>query len=381
MKIIVIGSDRKLFETGSNIQGRFLAFGRVFGEIHVIVFSAKKLGYSKTKIGSNIFVYPTNHRLKLLYFFKVYSLAKLLLSVDNYKINELRRTFVLSTQDPFEAGLAGWLLKIIFKIPLQLQIHTDFLSPYFVGESWLNRFRVCLAKFLLPRADKIRVVSQRIADSITTARIKLKEPPIVLPVFVDLDKLRQAPVKTDLHQKYPQFKKIILIASRLTREKQINLAIDALPEIARQLPSTGLVIVGSGPEEAKLKKLVEAKNLTSQIIFEPWTNDLPSYYRTADLFLNTSAYEGYGLTIVEALAVGTPVVSTDVGVAPIMLASGGNGLIIAIGDRPALISGICSLLGDGLKRESHISESQKLALGITTEEQYLKSYKQSYETS
>ena len=76
-----------------------------------------------------------------------------------------------------------------------------------------------------------------------------------------------------------------------------------------------LLIVGSGPEEGSLKCKVESLKLVEQIKFEPWSNDLPSYYKTADLFLLTSFYEGYGMTLVEANACGCPIVATDVGVA------------------------------------------------------------------
>ena len=71
-------------------------------------------------------------------------------------------------------------------------------------------------------------VSQRIKQSLKAKSWKLKAIIEVRPVEVDLEKIKQTPITVDLHQKYPQFKKIILMASRLEPEKQIDLAIKNL---------------------------------------------------------------------------------------------------------------------------------------------------------
>ena len=99
--------------------------------------------------------------------------------------------------------------------------------------------------------------------------------------------------------------------------------------VVKQNHKIGMVIVGEGREESALKLKTtcppkarvsgdgrrENYQLKTNIIFEPWTNDLPSYYKTADVFLTTSWYEGYGMTLVESAACYTPIVSTDVGIA------------------------------------------------------------------
>ncbi len=107
------------------------------------------------------------------------------------------------------------------------------------------------------------------------------------------------------------------MASRLEPEKNIVLAINAMCEVVKQRPQVGLVIVGSGSEEQQLKLKVRNCGLAANIIFENWIDKstLYSYYKTTDLFLSTSLYEGYGLTLAEAQAAGCPIISTDVGVA------------------------------------------------------------------
>lgn len=329
MKVLMLSTDQNIFREGSGVRQRMIEYGGLFEELHIIVYTKKseirnpkshayrQAGETNLKfqIAKNVWAYPTNTHLKPLYFFDAYRIAKQIFRISNFEF----RDSVITAQDPFETGLIGYLLKKKFKIPLQLQIHTDFLSPYFWRESLKNKIRVVLAKFLIPKADKIRVVSERIRKSLDLSlrardsdRGNLIE---VRPIPIDTEKIKNSPIKTDLHKKYPNHDFIILMASRLAREKNIGLAIKAMREIAKQYPKTLLVIVGDGPEREALELQVASFKLQDNIAFEPWTDDLSSYYKTADLFLLTSNYEGYGRTAVEAEAAGLPVLMTDVGVA------------------------------------------------------------------
>src|SRR6185436_5341871 len=99
--------------------------------------------------------------------------------------------WTISAQDPFESGLAAYRIAKQTGTKLHLQVHTDLESPYFRKHSLLNRMRVILAHYLLPKADGIRVVSSRIKDSLlSTLHFPLSTSLCVLPVFVDTDKIR-----------------------------------------------------------------------------------------------------------------------------------------------------------------------------------------------
>ena len=377
MKVLFVSSDRNIFKKDSDIQSRYLDYGKLFEEIHVIVFSDKKLGNKNVKIGDNVFVYPTNHIFKLFYLWNIYKIAKkiiLLLGIGNSPL-------VISSQDPFEAGLAAWMLKKIYKIPLQIQIHTDFLSPYFGKGSFINKFRVILAKFLIPRADGIRVVSERIKNSLVASaclpvgRANSLVPITVLPIFIDTELIKAAPIRVDLHKKYPQFNFIILMVSRLTREKNVGLAIKAMAELVKKHPKLGLVIVGSGPELKKLKFLTSKLQLDESIKFENWTNDPSSYYKTADLFLLTSNYEGYGRTVIEAMVAGLPVVISDVGLVGEIVINDKNGVVVPVGDSKAVVDGVSSLIGDRAKRDRFLENTRKTFKMLIKKPEYLELYK------
>ncbi|MFH1979251.1 MAG: glycosyltransferase [Patescibacteria group bacterium] len=358
MKVLSIGSDVDLFAKNSGVRQRIVEYGSLMEELHIVVFTKK--GYKKQNFG-NVFLYPTNSKNRWFYVFDAIRIG-----------GQIEKPDLITTQDPFESGLVGWRLMKYFSAKLQLQIHTDFMSSYFAKESWLNRLRVLIAKFLIPKADCIRVVSKRIKNSIL-GRLNLQsevQPPSikVLPIWIDVEQIRSAQIKTDLREKYPQFDFIILMASRLTKEKNIGLAIKAMSGVVQKCPKTGLVIVGEGPEKENLKFKIKNLKLRDNVVIEKWSEDLISYYKTTDLFLLTSRYEGYGRTLMEASVAGCKIVSSDVGIAPEILEEEN---IFKVGDKDDLEKKLINaILGE--------IESPKL-LASQTKEQYLEEYKKSWE--
>ena len=177
----MISTDKKILEQGSSVQKRMQEYGSLVDELDIIVCA--KNG-KQIVLDNNVQVFPTNSKSKIFYFWDAVRVAKKNIQSD---------VDLVTTQDPFEIGLAGWMISKRLKAKLQLQIHTDFLSPHFISGSLKNRIRVILAKFLLPKADSIRVVSERIKQSLTTYNLRLTTVS-VLPIFVDVEKIKSSPM-------------------------------------------------------------------------------------------------------------------------------------------------------------------------------------------
>ncbi|MCX6701663.1 MAG: glycosyltransferase [Candidatus Zambryskibacteria bacterium] len=353
MKIISIGTDRRLFEDGSAVLARNVEYASKMEELHIIVFSLKKLGLEPKSI-DNLYFYPTNSTTRLGYIFDAIKLGKKII-LENKLVTG---SSVISTQDPFETGMVGYFLRRKFNFPLQLQIHTDFLSPYFKN-SFLNMVRVRIAKFLIPRAQGLRVVSEVIKDSINKHFPNLKIIPETLPVFVDIEKILDSSVVADKTKTFSQFKFSILMASRLTKEKRIDIALHVLKKVIVEFPQTGLIILGDGDERKSLENLTKKFGLSNNVVFVGWQKDLFSYYKTANLFLLTSEYEGYGMSLIEAGASECPIVTTQVGIANTSLfINDKNSFICPVGDVECIFKAISELIHNNIKRELFKREMQ-----------------------
>lgn len=336
----MVSTDKKILEEGSSVRARMQFLGQVFDELHIIILGAK--GSKQTY--ANITLYPLS-RLAALRFAPP--------KVD-----------IVTSQDPFETGVIARKLARKTGAKVSIQVHTDLFSHYFQTSSLKNRLRASMAPNVLRHADQIRVVSNRIRESIVQ-KVGIKREIIsVLPVFIDVARLKGAPIKDNLHTMYPQFKKIILMASRLTKEKDIPTALLAFKNTLKQFPDAGLLIAGEGPELGHLKHQVHTLHLESSVVFESWANDLSSHYKTADLFLNTSLFEGYGMTLVEARLANLPVVSTDVGIASEILPAD---MISKVGDVLSLSENLNKALSGNI--------SMAKPLSLLSKEEYLKEYK------
>ncbi|MDP3764362.1 MAG: glycosyltransferase [bacterium] len=359
MKVLMLSTDENIFKEGSEVLARIVDYGKLVEELHVVIKSSQKIN----KVIGNIFLYSTNS-FGVFYFWNAYRISSSI--IRNWKL-EIKNC-VITCQDPFELGLVGCFLKFFKSVPLQMQVHTDFLSPYFKKGSFKNKIRVILARRIIKRADNIRVVSERIKNSLKAKSYKLKARIDVLPIFIDTQKIKDAPVNIDLHKKYPN-KFIVLMASRLTKEKNIGLAIEAMVEIAKKYPQALLLVVGNGPELEKLKAI--SYKLRANVIFENWSNNLSSYYKTADLFLLTSNYEGYGRTVIEATGAGLPVVMTDVGIA--------IGSVYPVGSKRELIKQLGILVESKEKRLEIFKSQEKFLSFYNSKEDYLNKIKQSWQ--
>ena len=361
----MLSLDQNIFQKGATVRSRMIEYGTLVDQLHIVV--ATSPGLSPEKLSENVWVYPTNTSWKLFYFISAFKICKGIL--ENFKTASVRT--VVSSQEGFTNFLA-LVLSIFYKFGLEVQIHVDIFSPYFRRESFKNRIRVLGYWLGVKRATGIRVTVGRIKKSlvvkwsIQSHRIK------ILPVFVDKTVFVGARSSSMLHDKFPEFEHIILMASRITREKNYPLAMEVFSLVRNRLPSTGLVVVGEGPERANL--------VADYLVVLPWTNDLVPYYASADIFLLTSDYEGYGRTLIEAALVGTPIVTTDVGLVGESV-NGHNALIAPSRNAQKLAQHILFLLKNKEARVMMSDRLRKVGELLPSKEEYLKAYKFFWEKS
>lgn len=366
MKVLFVGSDRSIFDVNSNSFKRMQDYSTLFEELHIIVFNKEAEKKEVLKISKNAWAYPTNSTSKLFYIFGAFKIAKNIIEKGNIL------DWVVSTQDPFESGIVGVFLKLKFGIKFQIQIHTDFLSRFF-GKFFLNKIRLIIAKFTIPLADQIRVVSLRIKESLLKKNVLDSNKIEVLPIFTDLNKFKFEGEKFDFKKIKPDWNKILLTVCRVEEEKNLSGTLNILREVFEKDKKVGWVLVGEGSEFSELKKEARKMGVSPNVLFFGSSNDLPPIYRGADLYIQTSFFEGFGLSAVEAYLCGLKIVTTDVGMIGWILKESGDVKVCDLKDKKCFVNGIFDLL----KEEKKVVFNTDFVTNNLpkTKEQYLNNYK------
>jgi glycosyltransferase involved in cell wall biosynthesis len=194
-------------------------------------------------------------------------------------------------------------------------------------------------------ADGIIAVSKGVTDDLvantrlSVSNIRVIHNPIVTPLLVARSK---TPVD------HPWFKMkdppVILGAGRLSRQKAFHILIQAFARLEKKIECR-LVILGEGPERAHLENLVNELGLDELVDMPGFIENPYSWMARASVFALSSIYEGFGNVLVEALAVGTPVVSSDCPSGPAEILNGGRyGHLVPPGDPHALADAILQTL-------------------------------------
>ncbi len=124
-------------------------------------------------------------------------------------------------------------------------------------------------------------------------------------------------------------------------------ALAVFARLQRRYPDATLTLAGQGALRAVLEARVRDERVAGVALMGPVpANRIPALYDDADIFLNTSAVDNLPLTLIEASASGLPIVSTDAGAIPDLIADGDNGLLAPVGDIEALTHHIFRLLED-----------------------------------
>ena len=140
-------------------------------------------------------------------------------------------------------------------------------------------------------------------------------------------------------------KKTLTAVGRLVPQKGFDLLLDAFARISDAHADWTLVIWGEGPERARLEKKRDALGLRGRVHLPGVTRQPGLWVETADVFVLSSRYEGWGAVLLEAMAAGLPVVSFDCDYGPRdMITDGKDGLLVAPGDIDALSAALSRLL-------------------------------------
>jgi glycosyltransferase involved in cell wall biosynthesis len=136
---------------------------------------------------------------------------------------------------------------------------------------------------------------------------------------------------------------VLGINARLVEQKGHQYLIEAFSHAYKQNRDVRLIIVGDGELKAHLQNCVHNKDLDSVISFTGYRSDIPEILRDIDIFVHPSLWEGFGLSILEAMAMAKPVIATNVSAIPELVEDGVTGLLVPSKDSSSLAQAIVKL--------------------------------------
>jgi len=220
-------------------------------------------------------------------------------------------------------------------IPIVMTCHTDY--AYFVFRDLKSSRPVKAAmgiagKHVYQRAAEVTVPSQKATGfphlSSQTDRIT------VIPNGIELDRFHQRLSDSERHELRASLgiddkTRVLLMLSRLSKEKNIREIISYLPNLLEKSPDTKLVIVGDGPDRKHLEKLTVNLNLEDNVVFvgRVSSDKVWKYYRAGDVFVSASVFEVHSISYLEAMANGLPMLCREDEALRGVLEQGENGLI------------------------------------------------------
>jgi glycosyltransferase involved in cell wall biosynthesis len=274
-------------------------------------------------------------------------------NVNVYRINTSKTLFpinaflearVLHRRKPYDAiwsimaayaGFAALFFKLSkpkvrFILNLQegdpldyIQARVGFLSPLF--------------KRIFTKADKVQAISNFLAD--WARKMGHKGQVEVIPNGVDVNKFLNPALKMS------SVNTVLITTSRLVKKNGVGEIIESLNLLS---PNVKLQIIGIGELESVLKQRVKDLHLESRVEFMGFISqsEIPKHLHQADIFIRPSLSEGMGISFIEAMAAGLPVIATPVGGIPDFLKDGETGVFCEPENPESIAKAVTRLISD-----------------------------------
>jgi len=316
---------------GRHINDIYLSFP----DRQVVFFSP-----SKNSVKNHVLVRPPLYQL-----LKHIALSLFLI----FKMNFLVKKYNLTTIN-VHAGPGGlFLLRKPSKKLIVTSHHTYWQQSHYIAQEWWKRLFIPFEKRTYAVADRIIAVSEDTKNILIKKYGISDEKVRVIPNVVDTT--RFYPLKTK--KKIP---KSVLYIGRIDKRKGVHFLLEAAKVVISRDSSIQFYIGGKGKDLSAMKNFVRQKNIAKNIHFLGFVPDdeLNEWYNKVSVAVVPSIFEGFGITCIEAMAAGTPVIGTNVDGLRSIIKQGKNGWLVDYGDIESLSKAIMSLaLSNNYARTSH----------------------------
>ncbi|MBE9166063.1 glycosyltransferase [Pleurocapsales cyanobacterium LEGE 06147] len=279
--------------------------------------------------------------------------------------------YVLISAMHYANEIALWA-KCIAKVPTRIVVtEHNILFHSLQHMTPTRKYLIPLfIKYFYPKADRIVTVSQKAAEELAQfTGLPVERIQSIYNPVINSELLEKARAPLEHPWFLPQEPPVILGVGKLEAQKDFPTLILAFAWV-RKVRAARLAILGWGPDQPKLQALIQELGLEEDVALLGYVDNPYAYMARAAVFVLSSAWEGLPTVLIEAMAVGTPVVSTDCSSGPAeILDNGKYGWLTPVGDSTALAKAILAAI-DSKHKEVDSSWLDQFSLETATK-QYL----------
>ena len=271
--------------------------------------------------------------------------------VHLWRLMRARRPAIVHTHTS-KAGFVGRLAARLAGVPAIIhQPHGHIFYGYYGAGR--TAFYVALERLAARWTDRLVTLTERGTDEHLARGIGRRAQYRAVPSGVQTSQLRaRAPARAGARARLGLAGDAFVVAGlgRFVPVKGFDLLVAALPALAAAVPSARVVLVGDGPERTALEAQATGLGVRERLLVTGATSDVAVGLAAADALAAPSRNEGMGRALVEAMALGLPVVGTEVGGIPAVVADGETGRLVPPGDAAALAAALIELGRDAALR-------------------------------
>jgi glycosyltransferase involved in cell wall biosynthesis len=339
MNVLKITSDLNVLREGSPARAQMEKEATLAKHVVVIVLNTNRNRYPVQKVSDALLILPTNSRTNAFAIWRALHLVRReLFFQGNLQVD------LVEALDPGFSGFVGWIVSMRFRRPLLLNLPFNILAPGYAKQSFAHAGRRALARFLVRRSQAITITSEATRATLADISTAIADRALLVPHFMDIESFQKEPVRIDLAAKYPQFKLIMLMVGPLESPSNVQLAITILAGVVRLYPDVGLIIVGEGSLEGKLKSYAKKIKMQDHVVFERPNENISSYYKSARIFIITAPYEEFDNSLAMAAAASCAILTTKVGIASAIIEDGISGFLCEPNDAARYVASIILMI-------------------------------------
>lgn len=307
-------------------------------------------------INRNLHFHQVNIEEYPLFQYQPYELA---LSSKIVNVVKEHHIDILHVHYAIPHAYAGYMAKQMLlsegiSVPMMTTLHGTDIT--LVGS---HPYYQTAVEFSINMSECVTCVSESLRQD-TLRLFKVNKPIEVIPNFINLQEHQLSNIQCKKMMIAPQGQKIISHISNFRKVKRIKDVISIFYRIQQKIDSL-LIMVGEGPEKESAERQCERLNISDKVIFMGNSSDVDKILSLSDLFLLPSLTESFGLSALEAMASGVPVISSDTGGLPEVNISGVSGYLSPVGDVEKMASDAIFILEDEYRLKTFKQQAKKNA--------------------